>query len=80
MPYPYSGLDLVSNLVTDYIQKRRGEPGVFFFEYILLPKLISIFLLLHGPLLTVVLIFYKNEYTTYQSILKYVIVKHFENE
>ena len=24
---------LISNLVTDYIQKRRGEPGLFFFEY-----------------------------------------------
>ena len=31
----------VSNWVTDYIQKRRGEPGLFSFEYNLLPKLIS---------------------------------------
>ena len=35
----------MSNLVTDYIQKRRGEPGLFSFEYDLLPK----FLPLHGP-------------------------------
>ena len=32
---------LISNLVTDYIQKRRGEPGLFSFEFNLLPKLIS---------------------------------------
>ena len=29
---------LISNLVTDYIQKRRGEPGLFSFEYNMLPK------------------------------------------
>ena len=29
------------HLVSDYIQKRRGEPGLFSFEYNLLPKLIS---------------------------------------
>ena len=34
---------MISNLVTDYIQKRRGEPGLFSFEYDLLPKLISNF-------------------------------------
>ena len=27
-------IDLISNLVTDYIQKRRGEPGLFSFEHI----------------------------------------------
>ena len=32
---------MISNLVTDYIQKRRGEPGFFSFEYNLLQKLIS---------------------------------------
>ena len=32
---------LISNLVTDYIQKRRREPSLFSFEYNLLPKLIS---------------------------------------
>ena len=32
---------LISNLATDYIQKRRWEPGLFSFEYNLLPKLIS---------------------------------------
>ena len=32
---------LISNFVTDYIQKRKGEPGLFSFEYNLLPKLIS---------------------------------------
>ena len=32
MPYP------CNNLLTDYIQKRRGEPGLFSFEYNLLPK------------------------------------------
>ena len=36
-------------MLTDYIQKKRGEPGLFFFEYNLLPKLISNFLPLHGP-------------------------------
>ena len=28
-------------LVADYIQKRRGEPGLFSFEYNLLPNLMS---------------------------------------
>ena len=32
---------LISNLSTDYIQKRRGEPGLFSFEYNLSPNLIS---------------------------------------
>ena len=36
-------------MVADYIQKRRGEPGLFSFEYNLLPKLISNFYALHGP-------------------------------
>ena len=31
---------LISNLATEYIQKRRGEPGLFSFEYNLSPKLI----------------------------------------
>ena len=43
MPYPCSGQNLISNLVTDYIQKRRGEPGLFSFEYNLLQKMISNF-------------------------------------
>ena len=34
---------LISNLATDYMQKRRGEPGLFSFEYNLLPNLISNF-------------------------------------
>ena len=38
LPYPCSGKNLISNLVTDYIQKRSGEPGLFSFEYNLLPK------------------------------------------
>ena len=37
-------ITLISNLVTDYIQRRRGEP-----EYNLLPKLISNFYAPHGP-------------------------------
>jgi hypothetical protein len=32
---------LISNLATDYIQKRRGELGLFSFEYNLSQKLIS---------------------------------------
>ena len=32
---------LISNLATDYIQKRRGELGLFSFEYNLSPNLIS---------------------------------------
>ena len=32
---------LISNLATDYIQKKRREPGLFSFEYNLLTKLIS---------------------------------------
>ena len=32
---------LISNLATDYIQKRRGDPGLFSFEYNLSPNLIS---------------------------------------
>ena len=41
MPYPCSDYNLMPDLVTDYIQKRRGEPGLFSFEYNLLSKLIS---------------------------------------
>ena len=33
-------LTLISNLATDYVQKRRGEPGLFSFGYNLSPKLI----------------------------------------
>ena len=32
---------LISILATDHIQKRRGEPGLFSFEYNLSPNLIS---------------------------------------
>ena len=34
-------ITLISNLATDYIQKRRGEPGLFSFEHNLSPNLIS---------------------------------------
>ena len=40
---------MVSNLATDYIQKRKGEPRLFSVEYNLLPNLISNFYALHGP-------------------------------
>ena len=40
---------MISNLATDYIQKKRGEPGLFSFEYNLLPKLISNFYHYNGP-------------------------------
>ena len=33
MPDPCSGKNLLTSLVTDYIQKRRGEPGLFSFGY-----------------------------------------------
>ena len=49
MPGPCSGWNLISNLVADYIQKRRRDPGLFSFEHNLLPKLISNFYALHGP-------------------------------
>ena len=29
------GYNFISNFVTDYIQKRRGEPGLFSFEYVI---------------------------------------------
>ena len=54
----YSGPKLYKNVrnvvvkiwyQTDYIQKRRGEPGLFSFEYNLLPKLISNCYALHEP-------------------------------
>ena len=66
---------------TDYIQKTRGEPRLFSFEYNLLPKLISNFYALNGPGIYVHLcqpakklpkshiLFYKNI-----SLLIYVIV------
>ena len=43
MPGPGSGKNLLTTLVTDYIQKRREEPGPFSFEYNLLPKLLTDF-------------------------------------
>ena len=43
MPGPCSGKNLISILVTDYIQKRRGQALHFSFEYNLLPILISNF-------------------------------------
>ena len=43
MPGPCSGKKLISILVTDYIQKRRGQARLFSFEYNLLPNLISNF-------------------------------------
>ena len=43
MPGPCSGKKLISILVTDYIQKRRGQALLFSFEYNLLPNLISNF-------------------------------------
>ena len=43
MPGPCSVKNLISILVTDYIQKRRGQALLFSFEYDLLPKLISNF-------------------------------------
>ena len=50
MPGPCSGKNLISILVTDYIQKRRGEPGHFSFEYNMSHTKIYIkFLPLHGP-------------------------------
>ena len=46
MPYSCSG-QKISNLVTD--SKKKRKPGLFFFEYTQLPKLISNFYALHGP-------------------------------
>ena len=43
MPGPCSGKSLISILVTDYIQKRRGQAHLFSFEYNLLPNLLSNF-------------------------------------
>jgi hypothetical protein len=43
MPYPCSGKNLITILLTDYIQKRRGQALLFSFEYNLLPNLISNF-------------------------------------
>ena len=40
-PIQMVSFTLISNSATNYIQKRRGEPGVFSFEYNLLQKLIS---------------------------------------
>ena len=36
-------VDLISILVTNYIQKRRGQALLFYFEYNLLPNFISNF-------------------------------------
>ena len=43
MPDPCSGKNLISILVTDYIQKRRGQALLVSFEYNLLPNMISNF-------------------------------------
>ena len=43
MPGPFSGKNLISILVTDYIQKRRGQALLFSFKYNMLPNLISNF-------------------------------------
>ena len=43
MPGPCSGKNLISILVTDFIQKRRGQALLFSFEYNLLPNLITNF-------------------------------------
>ena len=32
---------LISNLATDYIQKRRGEPGLFSLEYTVFSHIVS---------------------------------------
>ena len=40
---PCSGKNLISILVTDHIQKRRGQAFLFSFEYNLLANLISNF-------------------------------------
>jgi hypothetical protein len=38
MPGPCSGKNLISILITDYIQERRGQALLFSFEYNLLPN------------------------------------------
>jgi hypothetical protein len=43
MEGPCSGKLMISVLVTDYIQKRRGQALLFFFEYNLLANLLSNF-------------------------------------
>ena len=43
MPGPCRGKNLLTTLVTDYIPKRGGDPGLFFFEYNLLSKLLTHF-------------------------------------
>ena len=44
MPAPFSGKNLLTTLVTGYIQKRRGLYTLLFsFEYNLLPKLLPYF-------------------------------------
>ena len=42
-PDPSSSKNILATLVTDYIPKRRGELGLFSFEYNLLPKLLTDF-------------------------------------
>ena len=42
MPSHVVTFTLISNLVTDFIQKRRAEPGLFSFEYNPSPKLIKV--------------------------------------
>ena len=41
MPGPCSSKNLISILVTDYIQKRRAQALLYSFEYNLIPNLIS---------------------------------------
>ena len=43
MPSPCSGKNMLTTLVTDYIQKRGGDPGLFYFENNLLSKLLTNF-------------------------------------
>ena len=43
MPGPCSGKNLISILLTEYIQRRRGQALLLSFEYNLLPNLISNF-------------------------------------
>ena len=40
---PFSSENFISILVTDYVQKRRGQAILFSFEYNMLPNLISNF-------------------------------------
>ena len=83
MPYLCSGSNFISNLVTNQIQKRRGEPGLFYFEYNLLPKLISNFYALHWPGISPLVqstFMYSPSYFYYQDKNKilYGMISHIE--